>query len=399
MCRAHTLLALPICLLIAAIAAQIGVSLSAAARDDEVRALWVRHTSLDSPDAIRKMVASAATAGFNTLFVQVGANADARPQREFDAIGETLMQAHAAGLRVHAWVDVALVAGVDELPSARDHVVYRHPEWLMVPRAIAAELLAVDSHSPDYVGRLARWTRTNGARVDGLYVSPLQPDAAAQVAEMVRNLVRRYAIDGVYLDHVQYPGDDFDYSRRSVDVFRAFMRSQLLPVERQRIDAIEAIDPFAYPNEFPDQWRLFRQSQLTALVARLRSTVKAARPDAIVSAAVTADAASAAQEKLQDWRTWLDNGFLDALCPIASGTDSVQFAAQVAQVHAIAGVRPVWAGIGANRLSQRETLDDIVSARRAGAQGVILFSYDSLISPPKGTEYLSAIGRGAFAGS
>ena len=373
--------------------------LGAAARDDEVRALWVRHTSLDSPDAIRKMVASAATAGFNTLFVQVGADANARPQPQFDAIGETLLQAHAAGLHVHAWVDVALVAAVDELPSARDHVVYRHPEWLMVPRAIAAELLAIDSHSPDYVGRLARWTRTNGGRVDGLYVSPLQPDAAAQVAEMVRNLVRRYAIDGVYLDHVQYPGEDFDYSRRSVDVFRDFMRSQLLPAERQRIDAIEAIDPFAYPNEFPDQWRLFRQSQLTALVARLRSTVKAARPAAMVSAAVTADAASAGQEKLQDWRTWLDNGFLDALCPIASGADNAQFAAQVAQVHAIAGVRPVWAGIGANRLSQRETLDDIVSARRAGAQGVILFSYDSLISPPKGTEYLSAIGRGAFDGS
>ena len=397
--RAHSLFALPIGLLIAAIAAQIALPLGAAARDDEVRALWVRRTSLDSADAIRKMVASAATAGFNTLFVQVGADANARPRPEFDAIGETLLQAHAGGLRVHAWVDVALVAGADELPSARDHVVYRHPEWLMVPRAIAAELVAIDSHSPDYVGRLARWTRTNSGRVDGLYVSPLQPDAAAQVAEMVRNLVRRYAIDGVYLDHVQYPGDDFDYSRRSVDVFRDFMRSELLPAERQRVDAIEAIDPFAYPNEFPDQWRLFRQSQLTALVARLRSTVKAARPAAIVSAAVTVDPVSAGQEKLQDWRTWLDNGFLDALCPIASGTDRAQFAAQVAQAHAIAGVRPVWAGIGANRLSQRETLDDIVAARRAGAQGVILFSYDSLISPPKGTEYLSAIGRRAFDGS
>jgi uncharacterized lipoprotein YddW (UPF0748 family) len=168
--------------------------------------------------------------------------------------------------------------------------------------------------------------RTNSGRVDGLYVSPLQPEAAAQVAEMVRNLVRRYAIDGVYLDHVQYPGDDFDYSRRSVDVFRKFMRSQLALAERQRVDAIEAIDPFAYPNEFHDQWRLFRQSQLTALVARLRSTVKTARPAAVVSAAVTADPASAGAEKLQDWRTWLDNGFLDALCPIAVGTDSAQFA-------------------------------------------------------------------------
>ncbi len=380
-------------------AAQPAVPLGAAAGDDEVRALWVRRTSLDSSDAIRKMVASASTAGFNTLFVQVAPDPNARPQPEFDAVGDTLRQAHAAGLRVHAWVDVALAAAPDEFPSARDHVIYQHPEWLMVPRAIAAELLASDSRSPDYVGRLARWTRANSARVDGLYISPLQPDAAAHIADVVRELVRRYAIDGVYLDHVLYPGDDFDYSRRSVEVFRDFMRNQLLPAELERIDAIQAIDPFAYPNEFPGQWRLFRQSQLTALVARLRSTVKAARPTAIVSAAVTSDTAIAEHDKLQDWRTWLGNGFLDALCPIVPGVNAAQFAAQLAQVHAIAGTRPVWAGIGANRLSQRETLDDIVTARRAGAHGVILFSYDSLIPPPKGAEYLAAIGRGAFDGS
>ena len=345
------------------------------------------------------MVASAATSGFNTVFVQAGADAPARSQPQFDAIGETILQAHAAGLRVHAWVDVALATASGDLPSARDHVVYRHPEWLMVPRAIAADLLAVDSRSPNYVGRLARWTRVNSGRVAGLYVSLVQPDAAAYVAEMVRDLARAYAFDGVYLDHVQYPGDDFDYSRRSVDVFRTVIRSQLSPAERQRVDAIEAIDPFAYPNDFPDQWRLFRKSQLTALVARLRSAVKDTRPEAIVSAAVTADATVAEQDMLQDWRTWLDNGFLDALCPVAIGTDPAQVSAQVTQMRAIAGVRPVWAGIGANSLSQRETVDDIVSARRAGAQGVILFSYDGLIGPLRGTEYLSAIGRGAFDGS
>src|SRR5258706_12127720 len=155
----------------------------------------------------------------------------------------------------------------------------------MVPRAIAAELMAIDSHSPDYVGRLARWTRANGGRVDGLYISPLQPDAAAQVAEMVRNLVRRYAIDGVYLDHVQYPGDDFDYSRRSVDVFRDFMRSELLPAERQRVDAIEAIDPFAYPNEFPDQWRVFPPSPLAGPPARVWGPGEGGRPGAPLGAA------------------------------------------------------------------------------------------------------------------
>lgn len=371
--------------------------LSAAGRSDEVRALWVRRASLESADAIRRMVTSASTAGFNTLFVQ--AVDDAAGAAQFDPIGETIAQAHAAGMRVHAWVDVTRVTAPGELPFARTHVIYQHPEWLMVPRAIAAELLAIEAHSPDYVGRLARWTRNNTDRIDGLYISPLQPEAAAHVAEVVRDLVRRYAVDGVYLDHVQYPAIDFDYSAASMAEFRDFMRGQLSLAERQRIDAVETIDPFAYPNELPDQWRLFRQSQLTALVARLRSTVKAARPDAIVSAAVTADAAVAVNSRLQDWRTWLENGFLDALCPMASGVNGTQVAVELAQVQALAGGKPVWAGIGANRLSQRETLDDIGVARKAGAQGIILFSYDSLISPPKGTDYLSAIGRGAFDGS
>ena len=389
-------LALLLCSVAAVLAALVPVH--AGGGTDEVRALWVRRASLESEEAIRRMVGSAATAGFNTLFVQVADDAAVAVQA-FDPIGDVITQAHAAGLRVHAWVDAARVAAPGELPFARGHVVYQHPEWLMVPRAIAAELLAVDVHSPDYLGRLARWTRNNADHVDGLYISPVQPEAAAHLAGVVRDLVRRYAVDGVYLDHVQFPTADFDYGAKSIAAFRSFMRGQLPLTERQRLDGSEEIDPFAYPNELPEQWRLFRQSQLTALIARLRTTVKEARPAALVSAAVTSDAAGAARENLQDWRTWLENGFLDALCPMASGSDATQIALQLARVHELAGDNPVWAGIGANRLSQRETLDDIGVARRAGAQGIILFSYDSLITPPKGLDYLSALGRGAFAGS
>jgi uncharacterized lipoprotein YddW (UPF0748 family) len=174
------------------------------------------------------------------------------------------------------------------------------------------------------------------------------------------------------------------------------MRGQLGLTERQPIESIQALDPFAYPNELPDQWRSFRRAQLTALVARLRSTVKSVRPEAIVSVAVTSDSESAERDNLQDWRTWAANEFIDALCPMVTGAD---VATQLSQFGALAAGRPFWAGIGANRLSQRETIDGIGAARRAGAQGIVLFSYDSLISPPKGSEFLTGIGRGAFAGS
>lgn len=378
-----------------------------AAQDGELRALWVLRTSLESPESIRRMVSSAAANGFNTLFVQVRGRGEAyfndglelraaaltRQVPGFDPLAETLRQAGERGLRVHAWVNVNLVASAGELPAARDHVIYQHPEWLMVPRELAADFLRIDARSPEYLGRLARWTRANNNRVEGLYASPLHPDATAHLAGLVRDLVARYPVDGIHLDYVRYPGADFDYSRGGLDRFRSDLRARLSGGDRARVDRIEAIDPFAYLTEYPEEWRLFRQSQLTALVTRLRSSVKAEKVSAIVSAAVVPDVDIALRDKLQDWRTWIDNGFLDALCPMAYTTEPSQFAQQIASARALAGGRPVWAGIGAYRLPVSATIDNIATARRLGANGIILFSYDSLIGPPHGPEYLAAVAR------
>lgn len=306
-----------------------------AADEGTVRAHWVSAASLQSPEAIRRMVATAQVNGFNTLFIPV------QPARgAFDPLAEALAAAHERGLRVHAWLHVNLVSGADELPAARENVVYQNPGWLMVPRELAPELLPIDVRSPEYLGRLTRWTRANAARVDGLYVSPLHDGVQALLAASVQALFSRYAFDGLHLDAVRFPGSDFDYSRAAIDVFRASMRDRLTAGERARLAAVEAIDPFAYPEELADEWRLFRQTRLTALVTRLRSTAKALRPGATVSAAVTADAERAARDTFQDWRTWLDNGFIDALCPLPDGAPS--FAAFIADLQALAGSRPVW---------------------------------------------------------
>lgn len=386
---------------------------AAAPASTEVRALWVLRTTLESRDAIRRMVASASEHGFNTLFVQVRGRGDAYFSRGvelrapalaaqpegFDPLAETLAHARLAGLRVHAWVNVNLVSGTAELPASREHVIYEHPEWLMVPRELAPELLPIDVRSPEYLGRLARWTRANASTVEGLYVSPVHPEAIQHIARVVADLVTRYAVDGVHLDYVRYPAGDFDYGRAAIAAFEQDIRPRRTVAERERVDAARSIDPFAWPDAYADEWRLFRQSRVTALVTRLRSTVKAIRPAAIVSAAIVPDAEAAMRDKLQDWRTWVENDFIDALCPMAYTTEPSVFAAQIANVHALAAGRPVWAGIGAYRLSPRETIDNIAAARRVGVGGIILFSYDSLISPPNGTEYLAAVGRGAFSGS
>jgi hypothetical protein len=57
----------------------------------------------------------------------------------------------------------------------------------------------------------------------------------------------------------------------------------------------------------------------------------------------------------------------------------------------------VWAGIGAYRLTPTQTIENIQTARRLGAAGIVLFSYDSLTNPQQSVpDYLALVARGAF---
>jgi uncharacterized lipoprotein YddW (UPF0748 family) len=386
---------------------------TAAGFQSEVRGLWVLRSSLTSPYTIAAMIRSAHANGFNTLFVQVRGRGDAyyasalEPRAAdlaaqapgFDPLQDVIDQAHAGGMRVHAWINVNLVASAAEVPADKQHIIYRHPDWLMVPRAVVQELTYIDGHSPAYAGKISRWIRAQPAgQIEGLYLSPILPDAAAYTERVVRDLVSRYDLDGVHLDYLRYPSDDFDYSRYAVELFKQEVRPTLTPAVRTALDTRAKVDPFAYPDALQDRWTQFRRSRLNSLAMRLRSAVKGARPKAVLTAAVSPDFNDAYDVRLQDWRTWIENGIIDAVCPMAYTSDAQAFANLIAGAHAIAGPRPVWAGIGAWRLSPAQTLQHIALARRAGAAGLVLFSYDSLTGPAQArTDYLEEVSRGAFA--
>lgn len=380
-----------------------------AAAPEQTRALWVTRTTLSSPDAIRQMVAAAQAGGFNTLLVQVRGRGDAyyngtlEPRANellakpsFDPLATVLEQAHGASMKVHAWVAVNLVSSSVTLPASRDHVIYRAPEWLMVPRELAAAIRKVDLRSPAYLGQLARWTRAHASTVEGLYTSPLHPAAQDHTAAVIAEIASKYAIDGVHLDYVRFPNEDFDFSPSAIDQFKKAILPNLTERERKDAAARETVDPAAYPNLFPTRWNDFRRERLTELVIKIRSAVKSARPGVVVSAAVVPDAQTAFDSRMQDWRGWAEQSLIDVLCPMAYTTDADTFRKQIATVREYAGSRPVWAGVGAYQLSPAQTLAHIATAGKLGVAGVILFSYDALAAPPNGAGTVSELGRAAF---
>ena len=359
-----------------------------------MRAFWIPSSSMSSTLNIRRAISSAVSSGYDAVIapLAIGARSDSD---SFDAGEELLREARERGVAAHLSVTVNMVASADELPASRDHVIYQHPEWLMVPRQIATEMLTIDARSPAYLGRMARWTRANVDRVAGLYVSPLDPAATQYLVNAVVTAVGRYAVDGVFLDAVEFPGEDFDYSRETLEAFRRSIIPDLSDAERGRYEARAEAEPLLYTRAFPERWRAFRVDHLTDLLTQLRETVRTARPGAVVSAAVAPDPVEAAR-RLQDWPAWLAKGLIDVVCPMASTTDSAAFASQMAAAREAAGRHPLWVGIGASSLSHEQIMDDILAARRIGAGGVG-FSYDSLTAPARGSGYLSRLGKAAFS--
>jgi uncharacterized lipoprotein YddW (UPF0748 family) len=342
----------------------------------ETRALWVVRTALVSPAEVDRVVDQAADAGFNTLLVQVRGRGDAfytsrlvsrspllaRQPLSFDPLERLVIRARSRGLAVHAWINVLLAAHFRQ-PLPEGHILAKHPEWVMVPKSAAGAALRA---TPDVLRTLVTDHAKEDADVEGLYLSPSNDKVADHLTKVVEELASGYPLDGLHLDFIRYPGVDYDYSRSALESFRAATRGQ------KGLLVLPATGSVAFAQH--------RRGVLTTLVSRLAGAARTVRPGLVISAAVAPGDNEAVAMKGQAWGEWLQNGLLDVACPMAYATEDRAYAQQVTQVLArgVESGRPVWVGIGAWRLSMDVVVGRVLSARKAGAAGVALFSHESL---------------------
>ena len=116
----------------------------------------------------------------------------------------------------------------------------------------------------------------------------------------------------------------------------------------------------------------------------------------VFSAAVIPDAAEASAHRLQDWRRWLEQQLLDVVCPMAYATDSAVFRGAGGRSQEGGRQQPDLGRHRRYRLSSAQTIENIRIARKLGAAGVVLFSYDSMMNLPKGIDYLVQVSKAAF---
>lgn len=374
----------------------------------EMRGLWVTRSWMTTPAQVAQVVDDASRHGFTAMFVQVRGRGDAfyrggpdpratllsQQPATFDPLADLVARARDAGVQVHAWMNVNLVAGATAMPSAAQHVTVQHPEWVMVPRPLVPTVLRLSPRDPRYLSTIATWSARHSTTIEGVFCSPIPEGAQERLEATIAHLTSAYELDGLHLDYIRYPSPDFDCSRAALDAFRDALVPELTPRELTALDARAASAPLAFVEDFPARWVAFRRERLTRLVTRLGTAARANRPALRMTAAVWPDAAYARDYKLQDWSGWLRDGLIDAACPMMYMASGATFERQLQALSSQGGV---WPGIGAYKISADEAARRVEATRAMGFNGVMLYSYDSMTGGQgRPSAYLATLQRRAF---
>lgn len=364
-----------------------------APKPPEVRALWVSRFDPGSPPlkrgSLEAVIDKAADAGFNTLLLQVRATGDAyyTPGVEpwsyrltssrvadlgrdpgWDPLAVAIERAHRRGLTLHAYLNAFTLWECGR--GAPPHTTPEHPYWTLANYHMDARhydpswrAYAVVSGTPAPMGD----ARTNPvACAEYIWASAGVDRVHEHNLAVMRDIVARYAVDGIHLDRVRYPGRQYSHDPETYAAWRA-----------------------TRPPTSLEHWQ---RDHLSQWMGRYREGIQAVRPEVTFSAAVwfTYKKTAAMQfatsqgytDYYQDSHRWLRDGSVDALAPMIYGetfnADIEKWKVLAADHVQAQGARQVWLGVGADLPDFGLLAARMAYARELGARGIAIWSAGGL---------------------
>jgi uncharacterized lipoprotein YddW (UPF0748 family) len=362
--------------------------------------LWVlcegSQRVLEHPERLDALFDYVERVGATDLFVQVyrggrawfdSTRADAGPYRKMldgsgqDSLKALLARANAAGVRVHAWVNVLSLASRRSAPIldalGRDAVLVdqRGRSVLDYPE------LEVPQPDRGYyrMGTPAVW------------LDPGAPGVADWLAATFAELLTRYPeFAGLHMDYIRYPvalpiapgsrfgvGLHFGYGEAT----RARFREQT---------GLEA--PFGDSLRNANRWDAWRRDQVREVVGTVRAAAVAAAPHVQLSAAVGAYADRFYLSEGQDWQRWLEEDLIEFAVPMAYTLDDRMFRYLSQRFSTGPNAHRIWMGHGTWLFAKKpeRALGQLSVARESGSRAQVLFSYDSIADHPELADALVA---------
>jgi uncharacterized lipoprotein YddW (UPF0748 family) len=271
-----------------------------------LRGAWVTtaaSTALDSRANIKACVQTCKANNINNIFMVVYNNGTTcypspimqnligvsiRPSfAGRDPLQEMIEEAHAVGIKVHAWFEYGFSSSYSANGGA---IVVARPSW--AAKDISGNLVVKNGFD---------------------WLNAFHPDVQNYMISLFKEVTTNYNVDGVQ-------GDDRLPAVPSSSGYDSYT-SNLYFTETGNTPPSNNLDA---------TWINWRAKKLNFFLKRLRNEVKAIKPNISFTMSPSAYPFSLT-EYLQDWPTWVDSSYVDAILPQCYRYDIAAYTATVAQ--------------------------------------------------------------------
>lgn len=261
------------------------------------RAIWVTIWSINSKEKIDNVIEIAKEYNFNQIFIQARYRADALyfPNRtdstfenneprsyilkdsNFDPLGYLIENLENSNIEVNAWVPVFVLTPHDLLKIDTNHLYYKHPEWITLSNT--GQKMSYNEH-------------------EGAFLDPGIPAVQQYMLNLIGDIARNYKVAGIQLDYIRYPDSIYGYNPLALENFEQSGDTNFL------------------------QWK---EEQISGFVNKAFILLKNINPELKLSAAVFGNQDKAINSLSQNWKTWLNDSYIDDIYVMAYNTSSWSF--------------------------------------------------------------------------
>jgi uncharacterized lipoprotein YddW (UPF0748 family) len=324
------------------------------------RGVWVTtaaSTALDSRNNIKEMVTTCKRANINNIYVVVYNNARTQYpstvmqnligvpiQEKFagrDPLQEVIDEAKPEGIKVHAWFEYGFSSSYS---ASGGPILAAKPGWA----------------ARDFSGAL---TVKNGFD----WLNGFDPEVQNFMLSLIKEVVSKYNVDGVQ-------GDDRLPALPSTAGYEPYT------IALYKSENGGADPPGDHRNA---AWINWRTNKLNRFMKRIYQEIKAMKPGILVTASPS-PFPWGKEEYLQDWPTWVDSGWVDAVMPQCYRYNIADYNATLAQQKtyyrnpSVNFYPGVLLKVGSTIATDGLLTQMIQSNRNSGFKGETFFFYEGL---------------------
>ena len=367
--------------------ANIAMSTVVPYNPDELKGVWVRPTYYNK-ESIEKALDSIANAGINNVFIETyyhgktifpsttmekyGFIKQYEDYMGFDPLKIWISEAHKRGIKVHIWFQTFYV-GNKPPETNPEYILAKKPEWANYQKKNADSETIVYSVSEH----------------NGYFIDPANPEVQQFLYELLCEIITRYKPDGINLDYIRYPQSlaanysTYDMSNWGYTKFA-----------RAEFQQMYGVDPIELKQTDPlwNYWRFYRCAKVTNFVKRASALCRSNNVQ--ITAVIFPNRTSAIETKMQDWKNWSINNFVDGFTPLFLTCDDKTAMNLMEEVlRNKSASTKLYAGLFVTFMngSNSDLIKQIHAARRYALNGLIIFDYAHL-----GESYVNTLTESVF---